>query len=84
MVRGGLICAILEKSLKLGTADNRNDAAFTLISTDVERICQSLRNMHELWANVIELSIAIYLLARQLGAACIAPIVVSAGKLSRI
>jgi ATP-binding cassette subfamily C (CFTR/MRP) protein 1 len=79
MVRGGLICSISEKMLTLDAANTRIDASFTLISTDVERICQSLRNMHEAWANIIELAIAIYLLARELGAASVAPVVLVAG-----
>lgn len=80
MVRGGLVCAVSEKMLKLNATSAQKDAGFTLISTDVERICQCLRNIHETWANIIELGIAIYLLARQLGAACIAPVVIVAGE----
>jgi ATP-binding cassette subfamily C (CFTR/MRP) protein 1 len=80
MVRGVLISAISAKMLKLDTTNAQHGNGFTLISTDVERICQSLRNMHEAWANLIELGIAIYLLARQLGAACIAPVVVVVGE----
>ncbi|KAF2993851.1 hypothetical protein E8E13_000166 [Curvularia kusanoi] len=79
MIRGGLISAISAKMMKLDTTNTENGNGYTLISTDVERICQSLRNMHEVWANLIELGIAIYLLARQLSVACIAAVVVVAG-----
>ncbi|KAF2030694.1 hypothetical protein EK21DRAFT_65006, partial [Setomelanomma holmii] len=77
MFRGGLICAVSEKMLKLDATYTRIDVGFTLINTDVERMCQSLRNMHEVWANVIELGIAIHLLARQMGAAFVAPMVLA-------
>ncbi|RDW82953.1 hypothetical protein BP5796_04444 [Coleophoma crateriformis] len=54
-----------------------NLAAVTLMSADVERIVQGLRSLHEFWANFIQVGIATYLLQRELGLACIAPIVVA-------
>lgn len=51
-----------------------------LMSTDIERICVSLKNLHEIWANVIELGIAMYLLQHQLGLACLVPVAVIAGE----
>ena len=40
------------------------------MSTDIDFICQAFQNIHELWANVIEIGIAMYLLWRQVGAPC--------------
>ena len=47
------------------------------MSTDVERIIVGLRTMHEFWANLIQVVIATYLLQRELGVACVAPIAIS-------
>ena len=48
-------------------------ATLTLTSTDVDRICASFETIHEIWANPIEVGIAIWLLERQLGLGCIGP-----------
>lgn len=42
-----------------------------------ESICQAFQLIHELWAVPIELSIALYLLYRQLGLAFLAPAAVA-------
>jgi len=42
----------------------------TLMSTDIDGIATGLREIHEVWAAIIELGIGVYLLARQIGAAC--------------
>ncbi|KAH7024619.1 uncharacterized protein B0I36DRAFT_366548 [Microdochium trichocladiopsis] len=41
-------------------------AAVTLMSTEVDAIYLGTRNIHELWANVIETALATYLLSREL------------------
>jgi ATP-binding cassette subfamily C (CFTR/MRP) protein 1 len=40
--------------------------------------------MHDIWANVLEVAIAIYLLKRQMGAACAVPIAVAIGMLQTL
>lgn len=52
-------------------------AASSLMSTDVELICRVLQSIHNVWATPIEVAIAIYLLERQLGAACVMPIILA-------
>ncbi|KKY16042.1 putative abc multidrug transporter [Phaeomoniella chlamydospora] len=54
-----------------------NPTAMTLMSADVEKIVQGFRNLHELWANLISVGIATYLLEQELGAACAAPVIVA-------
>ncbi|KAI6782626.1 Multidrug resistance-associated protein 1 [Emericellopsis cladophorae] len=49
-------------------------AALTLMSADIERIDMGWRTAHDLWANLVEIGIAIYLLERQLGIACLIPV----------
>ncbi|EHK99656.1 putative Metal resistance protein YCF1 [Glarea lozoyensis 74030] len=48
-----------------------------LMSADIERITQGWQTIHDIWANVLEVAIAIYLLERQMGAACAVPIAVA-------
>lgn len=55
-------------------------ASLTLMSADIERITTGWQVMHEIWANMIEIALAIYLLQRQLGAACVIPIGVAVGE----
>ena len=79
MIRGLLIGAICEKSLQLPNDEKNKQSAITLISADTERINLGLRNLHEVWANVIELAVAIYLLQREVGAVAVVPLFIAAG-----
>ena len=80
MARGGLIAMMFAKtsSLKANAADPAT--SMTLMSADIERITNGWQTMHEIWANLIEIALAIYLLERQLGAACVIPIGIAIGK----
>lgn len=49
-------------------------AALTLMSADIERIDTGWRTAHDVWANLVEIAVAIYLLERQLGVACLIPV----------
>jgi ATP-binding cassette subfamily C (CFTR/MRP) protein 1 len=55
-------------------------AALTLMSTDIDRLTVSLTNLCEIWARVIEMAIRIWLLERQIGWVCVAPIVLTIGQ----
>jgi ATP-binding cassette subfamily C (CFTR/MRP) protein 1 len=68
------VTAIYRKTTEISLTALDNSAAVTLMSTDVERIINGLRLMHEF------LAIATYLLQRELGVACVAPIAVSIGR----
>lgn len=76
MVRGALAGAIYCKTTeqRLDAADDA--AAITLMSTDVERIRMGLLNINEYWANLIQVTLASWLLERELGAAFVAPLIV--------
>ena len=78
MIRGSLISLIYVKTLEIGadSAASSGSDTLTLTSTDIDRICSSFENLHELWVNPIEIGLALWLLERQLGAACVAPAVV--------
>lgn len=77
MARGGLISTMFAKtsSLKANAVDSAQ--SLTLMSADIERITNGWQTMHEIWANMIEVALAIYLLDRQLGAACAIPLAVA-------
>jgi ATP-binding cassette, subfamily C (CFTR/MRP), member 1 len=79
MLRGSLVAAIYRKTTEISLTALDNSAAVTLMSTDVERIVMGLRSMHEFWANLIQVGIATWLLQRELGLACLAPIALSIG-----
>jgi len=51
------------------------------MGTDVDRIVLAFRSIHEVWGSLLEMIIAIYLLERQLGVACIMPGLLTLGKL---
>lgn len=76
MVRGLLAGAVYRKMLeaKLSAADD--SAALTLMSADIERIIRGLLSMHELWADIIEVALASWLLSRQIGVSVVAPLTV--------
>ena len=80
MLRGMLITAIYAKTATISVTALDDKAAVTLMSADVERIIRGLREMHELWANVVQIGVATWLLERQLGWACVAPLAIAIGK----
>lgn len=76
MVRGSLVSIIYTKSLSIEDRIDDPSAAVTLMSTDVDRICQSLVILHDLWARPLELSTGVVLLALQIGWVCTIPLTV--------
>lgn len=74
LLRGALVSTIYRKTLSLNLADAKKAAALTLSTTDVDRIGLALKSAHEIWASSIEAVLAVILLQRQLGWACIAPV----------
>ena len=81
MARGGLISMMFAKTSSMDSNTVDPAQALTLMSADIERITNGWQTMHEIWASIIEIAIAIYLLERQLGAACAIPIAVAIRKL---
>ncbi|AEO64844.1 uncharacterized protein THITE_35966 [Thermothielavioides terrestris NRRL 8126] len=77
MLRGGLVSIIYRKTGTLSLKDVDPATSMTLMSADMERIVQGWQTMHEIWANAAEVGVAIYLLERQLGVACVVPVAVS-------
>ncbi|PNP85151.1 hypothetical protein FNYG_01380 [Fusarium nygamai] len=67
MYRGGLVSLIFKKTLKLKTASIKDSAPVTLMTADVETIVAAGASVHDMWANMLELPVGIYLLYRQVG-----------------
>ncbi|KAI7970770.1 hypothetical protein EIK77_007950, partial [Talaromyces pinophilus] len=77
MTRAGLISMIYDKTMTLKAKDLKDAKAVTLMGTDMERILNAIKNMHEIWASVIQAGIAIWLLERQVHVACVVPTIIS-------
>lgn len=78
-MRGSIVGLIYQKALRLdlNCRDVSPDGALTLMSTDTEVAMHSVHQFHEVWSAVVEIAIGIWLLYRELGAACAMPVAVS-------
>ncbi|PYH46216.1 P-loop containing nucleoside triphosphate hydrolase protein [Aspergillus saccharolyticus JOP 1030-1] len=76
MFRGAAVALIYDHTMVLADGSRDDSAAVTLMSTDIDMIARSLEQVSELWARLVEIAIGIWLLERQLGAVCVAPILV--------
>jgi ATP-binding cassette subfamily C (CFTR/MRP) protein 1 len=74
MARGQLITMLYEKATNMSITAADPTSSLTLMSADIERIDMGWRTMHEIWANLLEIGVALYLLQRQLGIACLIPL----------
>lgn len=77
MVRGSLVAAVYEQTTLLPTLGLDESAPITLMSTDVQRICDALKQGHELWASLVEIGLGIWLLSREVGVALLGPLAVT-------
>ncbi|KAI5924553.1 ABC transporter-like protein [Camillea tinctor] len=75
-MRGCLVSALYKKTTDIDVAQYDMTAPVSLMSTDMERIIQGCKDLHEIWANCLQVALAIFLLYRELGVACVAPVVV--------
>lgn len=79
MTRSGLISLIFTQTTQLKASDVVDSAALTHMGTDTERIVSNLRNIHEIWATVLEVGVAVWLLERQINVSCVVPGVIAIG-----
>jgi ATP-binding cassette subfamily C (CFTR/MRP) protein 1 len=79
MVRGGLISMIFQKTLMVNPIHKMRHDPIVLMGTHIEKIALSLQQVCEVWASIIEISIALWLLEKQLEAAFVAPAVLTIG-----
>ncbi|KAJ5292026.1 hypothetical protein N7478_001277 [Penicillium angulare] len=76
-LRAGLVAITYDQTLALQQEDLHDSAALTLMGTDVERTITSLQSIHETWASILEVGIALWLLGRQLGVPCLIPFAIA-------
>lgn len=80
-LRGSLITLIYNKVLRLPSTVCDASGAVTLIATDIERICEAWdKVVGDLWAGILQLGIALWLLRMQIGLVCLAPVLLTFGK----
>ncbi|KAK9787197.1 hypothetical protein SCARD494_10727 [Seiridium cardinale] len=75
-LRGGLISLVHGQTVCTRAMDLGEITAVTLMGTDVERIMTSFRFIHELWACLVEMGVAVFLLQKQVGVASLVPILI--------
>ncbi|KAK0373893.1 ABC transporter [Colletotrichum limetticola] len=73
-LRGGLIALLYRQAINTREVDMGDITAVTLMGTDVERIFGAMSMFHSVWASLLDIAIASWLLGRQLSLACLAPI----------
>lgn len=79
-MRASMIDMIFRHITVMRDSDIESSAPVTLMNADIERISSGFRYIHDCWACIVEIPIALYLLWGQLGIAGIAPIVVVVGE----
>jgi ABC-type multidrug transport system fused ATPase/permease subunit len=78
MVRGSLVNAIYAQTIDLSITSLDESAAVTLMSSDVDRICEALRSIHNVWSSPLEIALAIWLLQKEIGLALLGPLAITA------
>lgn len=79
-IRGALISAIYQKSLRISAAESDESAAVTLMTTDVAGIERLISLSYDSCAMVLEVGLGIAILAFFVGAASIFTVVTAIGK----
>ncbi|KAF4462606.1 Multidrug resistance-associated 1 [Fusarium albosuccineum] len=77
MLRGVLVSAVFSKATEMSITATDDSAALTLMSSDVDVIVRAIREIHEFWANTIQIAVATWLLSIQIGYAASGPMIVS-------
>jgi ATP-binding cassette subfamily C (CFTR/MRP) protein 1 len=73
-LRADLVSSIFRQTTTLSLSHKDKAKTLTLMSTDVERIQRGMQNLHEIWANALEVGLAAWLLQRQIGIAFLVPL----------
>ncbi|KAL5448960.1 hypothetical protein PMIN07_004119 [Paraphaeosphaeria minitans] len=77
MLRGSMITTVFKKATDLSLGQFDPAESVTLMSTGVERVNRGLLDMHEFWADIVQVAIATWLIEAELGVAAVAPIAVA-------
>ncbi|KAK1984954.1 ABC transporter [Colletotrichum cereale] len=74
-LRGGLIALIYQQTVHTREVEAGEITAVALMGTDVERITGAMSMFHAVWASLLDIAVASWLLGLQLSLACLAPII---------
>lgn len=74
MTRSILVTEIFVKATEARIGFGDDNAALTLMSTDMERIRVGFRSLHETWASMAQAALAAWMLYNRLGLVFVAPI----------
>lgn len=78
MMRGQLTAIVYTKMLTLPATDTNDSAAMSLMGTDIQRIAETFYYLIiEVVPDCLQVCIAVYLLYLQLGAVCVAPVLIT-------
>lgn len=75
-IRGALVTIIYRTMLTVRAETGNSSAALSLMSTDVDRITMSTFMLVGVLPDTIQLALALWILGTQLGASCLAPVIV--------
>ena len=75
-----MISLVYQHTVQTREVDLGDINGLTLMGADVERIILGLRSIHEVWASLVDISIAIYLLEKQVYVACLVPGLLTLGE----
>jgi ATP-binding cassette subfamily C (CFTR/MRP) protein 1 len=81
-MRASLTDYVFQRLSHLDSAIDLAGSATTLVSADIERIQFGVRELHEIWANLISGAISLFLIERAVGVAMVTALGVSIGKTS--
>ncbi len=73
------MAVVYGKTVELASREAKSSASLTPMSTDVDRVAITVEKVFDIWAGAIEIILALYLLERQIGWACIGTVLVSLG-----
>ncbi|KAI1849072.1 hypothetical protein JX266_005033 [Neoarthrinium moseri] len=76
-LRGALVGIIYRDMLKTRAESKHASSALTLMSTDVDKICLSARSVIDIFPNIVQVGLAMWILGIQLGPVCVAPVIVA-------
>lgn len=78
MLRGSLIAALFHQMLSLPVEGVSESDAMALMGSDAEAFAEYFHTtITDTWADLLQLAVAIYLIARMTGAVVVAPVIVA-------
>lgn len=86
LMRSALVGTLLHQAAQLEPGEKQGSASLTLTTADAGRGVMAFQSIHEIWITPIEIVLATWLLARQVGWGCVGPLctVVMAGIVSTL